>query len=102
MYFCGMCAHPLRDQPAGEDEVIGHAAAAAAATVRKTLGVEATPRTWRKTQRGTRSEDSELRRKRVRYESRAAKLGFKGHTDRYDKDDVHRGRMDEEGIPRVL
>ena len=102
MYFCGMCAQPLRDQPAAEDEVIGHAATAAAATVRKTLGVEPTQRTWRRTQRGWRSIATVERRQRAKYETRAKGLGYEGHTDRYDHDETYRGRMDEEGIPRVL
>ena len=81
---------------------MGKAATAAAATVRKTLGVEATPRTWRKTQRGYRSLTTIESRKRTKYEARAKGMGYGGHTDRYDHDETYRGRMDEEGIPRVL
>ena len=103
MYFCGMCAYPLRDQPDEEVEVMNQAFVAAAASIRETLGVNAAQRPWRRIQRGYRSLDSEKRRKLARYETRARTQGYPGgHTERYDNDAQYRFRMDEEGIPREL
>ena len=75
---------------------------AAAAAVRKTLGVDAKPRAWRTTVRGWRSFEALDRRKIRKYEKRAVDVGYQGHTDRYDREEAYRVQMDTLGWPRVF